>query len=287
MESRTLSCCFGWGQAVWFLLFLGRCMENLLKVILLAVIQGVTEFLPVSSSGHLVLSKHFLGLEASTGASLEIVLHAGTLISILVFYRKHLNDVICGVFKGDRESIRFVLLVLLGCIPAIIVGFSMKDRLEEVFSKPVYVSCALIVTGLFLIASHFPKSGSRKVGWVSGLVIGIAQAFAMMPGISRSGSTIGMSRFLGIEPKQAAEFSFLMSAPLLAGVSLLYILECCKEGNTSGNSIVELTVGFAISAVVGYFSIKWLVSLLQRGRFWRFGIYCLSIGVITLVLFLV
>ena len=107
MESRTLSCCFGWGQAVWFLLFLGRCMENLLKVILLAVIPGVTEFLPVSSSGHLVLSKHFLGREASTGASLEIVLHAGTLISILVFYRKHLNDVICGVFKGDRESILF------------------------------------------------------------------------------------------------------------------------------------------------------------------------------------
>ena len=102
-------------------------MENFLKVILLAVIQGVTEFLPVSSSGHLVLSKHFLDLDASTGASLEIVLHAGTLISILVFYQNHLRDVIAGFFKGERESIRFVLLVLLGCIPAIIVGFTMKE----------------------------------------------------------------------------------------------------------------------------------------------------------------
>jgi len=262
-------------------------MENLLKVILLAVIQGVTEFLPVSSSGHLVLSKHLLGLEVSSGASLEIVLHAGTLISILVFYRQHLVDVISGVFKGDKSSIRFVLLVLLGCIPAIIVGFTLKDQLEGAFSHPVYVSGALIVTGLFLVASHFPKAGKKRVGWVSGLVIGIAQAFAMMPGISRSGSTIGMSKFLGIEPKLAAEYSFLMSAPLLAGVSLLYIADLCKEGNTSGNGVIELVAGFIVSAVVGYFSIKWLVSLLQRGRFWRFGIYCLCVGVVSLTLFLV
>lgn len=262
-------------------------MEDLFKVVLLAVIQGVTEFLPVSSSGHLVLSQHFLGLEARTGAALEIVLHAGTLISILVFYRKHLCDVVSGVFKGNRESIRFVLLVLLGCIPAIIVGFTLKEQLENAFMHPVFVSGALIFTGLFLIASHFPKPGNRRVGWVSGLVVGIAQAFAMMPGVSRSGSTIGISRFLGIEPKQAAEYSFLMSAPLLAGVSMLYIADLCKEGNTSGNGVAELVVGFLISAVVGYFSIKWLVSLLQRGRFWRFGIYCLSVGGITLVLFLV
>ncbi len=262
-------------------------MENLLKVIVLAVIQGVTEFLPVSSSGHLVLSKHFLGLDATAGASLEIVLHAGTLISILFFYRQRLANVMTGCLKRDPEAFRFVSLVVLGCVPAIIVGFSLKDQLEEAFSRPVYVSCALIVTGLFLIASHFPKTDTKRVGWISGLVIGIAQAFAMMPGISRSGSTIGMSKFLGIEPKQAAEYSFLMSAPLLAGVSLLYLADLCKEGNTSGNSILELAVGFAVSAVVGYFSIKWLVSLLQRGRFWRFGIYCLSLGGITLVLFLV
>jgi undecaprenyl-diphosphatase len=260
-------------------------MENLLKVILLAVIQGVTEFLPVSSSGHLVLSKHFLGLEASTGASLEIVLHAGTLVSILVFYWKKLRDTLVGIFRGEKDALHFAGLVILGCIPAIILGFSAKDQLEEAFSHPAFVSCTLMATGLFLIASHFPKADSKKVGWISGLVIGLAQAVAMLPGISRSGSTIGMSRFLGIEPKQAAEYSFLMSAPLLAGVSLLYILDCCQEGNTSGSSVLELVAGFVVSAVVGYFSIKWLVSLLQRGRFWRFGIYCLSIGAITLILF--
>jgi undecaprenyl-diphosphatase len=259
-------------------------MENLFKIIVLAVIQGITEFLPVSSSGHLVLSKYFLGFEATNGASLEIVLHAGTLVSILVFYRIRLGNIIGGVLRGESSSIRFALLVLLGCIPAIIIGFTAKEQMEQMFSRPVFVSCALIATGLFLIASHFPKPGSKQIGWVSGLIIGLAQAVAMFPGISRSGSTIGMSRFFKIDPKQAAEYSFLMSAPLLAGVSLLYLVDCCREGNASSYSLLELIVGFIVSAVVGYFSIKWLVSLLQRGRFWRFGIYCITVGLITLLL---
>lgn len=258
-------------------------MENLFKVILLAIIQGITEFLPVSSSGHLVLSKHFLGLEATTGATLEIVLHAGTLISILVFYFKHLMQIATGVFRREKESIRFVLLILLGCIPAIILGLTAKDYLEDAFSNPRFVSCTLVATGLFLIASHFPKRGEKSVGWVSGVIIGLAQAVAMLPGISRSGSTIGMSRFLGIEPKQAAEYSFLMSAPLLAGVSLLALKDLLEHGNQSGNSFIELGAGFVVSALVGYFSIKWLVSLLQRGRFWYFGIYCLFMGIISFV----
>ncbi|MDF7806630.1 undecaprenyl-diphosphate phosphatase [Pontiellaceae bacterium B12219] len=260
-------------------------MENLLKVILLAIIQGVTEFLPVSSSGHLVLSKHFLGLEATTGAILEIVLHAGTLISILVFYYKRLAEVAAGVFRGDKSSIRFVLLVLLGCVPAIVVGFTVKDQLEEAFSHPIFVSCMLMATGVFLIGTQFAKPGQKRVGWGNGLLIGLIQAVAMLPGISRSGSTIGLSRFLGIEPKEAAEYSFLMSAPLLAGVSLLAILDLMGNGNHSGNSAMELIVGFVVSAVVGYFSIKWLVSLLQRGRFWRFGIYCLMMGIVTFLIF--
>ena len=259
-------------------------MENLLKVVLLAIIQGITEFLPVSSSGHLVLSKHFLGLDATTGATLEIVLHAGTLVSILVFYWRHLGQIASGVFRGEKSAIRFVLLVLVGCIPAIVFGLTAKDNLEEAFLHPRFVSCTLMATGLFLVATHFAKPGKKQVGWVSGLVIGLSQAIAMLPGISRSGSTIGTARFLGIDPKEAAEYSFLMSAPLLAGVSLLAMMDLLENGNTSGNSALELILGFAVSAVVGYFSIKWLVSLLQRGRFWRFGIYCLSIGIFTFAL---
>jgi undecaprenyl-diphosphatase len=259
-------------------------MESLFKVIILAVIQGVTEFLPVSSSGHLVLSKHFLGLESVHGATLEIVLHSGTLVSILVFYWRQIGQILSGVFKGERDAIRFVLLLVLGCIPAIIFVFTAGDQLQEAFFHPRFVSCMLMITGLFLIASHFAKPGKTSINWRSGILIGIAQAFAMLPGISRSGSTIGIARFLGVEPKQAAEYSFLMSAPLLAGASFLALLDIAQHGNTSGSSGLELTVGFVISAVVGYFSIKWLVSLLQRGRFWRFGIYCLIVGVTTFFL---
>ncbi|MEE9367249.1 MAG: undecaprenyl-diphosphate phosphatase [Pontiella sp.] len=259
-------------------------MENLLKVILLAIIQGVTEFLPVSSSGHLVLSEHFLGLDTPNGATLVIVLHSGTLVSILAYYWRHISKIFTGVICGEKSAIRFALLILLGCIPAIILGLTAKDQLEGAFLNPKFVSCTLMITGLILIASHFAKPGKKQVGWVSGLIIGLAQALAMLPGISRSGSTICTARFLGIEPKEAAEYSFLMSAPLLAGVSLLALLDLLKNGNSSGNSALELGLGFMISAGVGYFSLKWLVSLLQRGRFWRFGIYCLVAGATTLVL---
>ena len=259
-------------------------MESLFKVIILAVIQGITEFLPVSSSGHLVLSKHFLGLEAVHGATLEIVLHSGTLVSILVFYWRDIGQILSGVVRGERAAIRFILLLILGCIPAIIFVFTAGDQLRGAFSHPRFVSCMLMITGLFLIASHFAKPGKASISWRSGIMIGIAQGFAMLPGISRSGSTIGMARFLGIEPKQAAEYSFLMSAPLLAGASLLALIDMIRNGNSSGSSGLELTVGFVISSIVGYFSIKWLVSLLQRGRFWRFGIYCLTLGLVTFFL---
>ncbi len=259
-------------------------MENLFKVILLAIIQGVTEFLPVSSSGHLVLSKYFLGLDASKGAILVIVLHSGTLMSILAFYWRDILKITIGVFRGEKSALRFALLIFIGCLPAAILGLTAKDQLEGVYSDPRFVSCMLMVTGLFLIGSHFAKPGKKQIGWLSGLLIGFSQALAMLPGISRSGSTIGTARFLGIEPKEAAEYSFLMSAPLLAGVSLLALIDLLKNGNSSGNTVMELGFGFVISAGVGYFSIKWLVSLLQRGRFWRFGIYCLAMGIGTFVL---
>ncbi len=264
--------------------FFGVLMDNLFKIIILAIIQGITEFLPVSSSGHLVLAKHFMNAETAHGALLVIVLHSGTLVSILVFYWRHLGQILGGVLRRERDSIRFVLLLLFGCIPAILLAFAAGDQLQEAFGRPRFVSCMLMVTGLFLISTHYAKPGGKSVGWRSALLIGITQMAAMLPGISRSGSTIGIARFLGIDPKQAAEYSFLMSTPLLAGASLLALKDIAKNGNACGSSGMELTIGFLVSAVVGYFSIKWLVSLLRRGRFWRFGIYCLCVGLASFLL---
>ena len=259
-------------------------MEHFIEIIVLAIVQGVTEFLPVSSSGHLVLSKYFLGMTELKGVTLEIVLNTGTLLAILVFYWRRLLEIILGIFRGDREAWKISFLIVAGCIPAILVGLLFKDKLESAFSNPRFVSCTLIGTGIFLIASHFAGSGKRQVGWVSGIIIGLAQAVALLPGVSRSGSTIGMSRFLKIEPKQAAEYSFFMLIPLSIGACLLAIKDLLENGNQSGFGAPALGVGFFVSAVVGYFSLKWLVSLLQRGRFWYFGIYCFCIGGISFFL---
>jgi len=259
-------------------------MEHFVEMIVLAIIQGITEFLPVSSSGHLVLSKHFLGMTQFKGVTTEIVLNTGTLLAILVFYWKRLLEIILGLFRRDREAWIFSLLIIAGCIPAIVVGFLFKDKLERVFSNPRFVSCTLVGTGIFLIASHFAGSGKRSVSWWSGMVIGLAQAVALLPGVSRSGSTIGMSRFLKIEPKKAAEYSFFMLIPLSVGACLLGVKDLLEGGNQSGFSASTLGIGFLVSAIVGYFSLKWLVSLLQRGRFWYFGIYCLCIGGISFFL---
>jgi len=259
-------------------------MEHFIHIIWLAFIQGVTEFLPISSSGHLVLSKHFLNLAPTKGVLLEIVLNTGTLFAILIFYRQRLFQIIQGLFRGDQETWKFTALILLGCLPAIFVGILFEKKLEGAFSNPLFVSCTLMGTGLFLIASHFAGKGTRSVGWITGFLIGILQAVALLPGVSRSGSTIGMSRFLKIEPKQAAEYSFFMLIPLSIGACLLAIKDVLENGNHSGFNPADLGVGFIVSAGVGYFSLKWLIALLQRGRFWYFGIYCLCLGGVTFFL---
>ncbi len=260
-------------------------MEELLKITLLAIIQGVTEFLPISSSGHLVLLKHLLGLETGEGATLEIVLHAGTLVSIFIFYRRRHLQIIQGVVRGESDSLRFAGLILLGALPATAVGLVAGGWLRHMFSDPHLVSIMLLVTGLFLVGSHYAVSAMRPISWSAALWIGLAQAAAMLPGISRSGSTICTARFLGINPEKAAEYSFLMSVPLLLGAVLLETAAWIQEGNGSGCSPAVLTLGFAVSAVVGVLALKWLVSLLQHGRFWRFGIYCIAFGTFALLFF--
>jgi undecaprenyl-diphosphatase len=222
-----------------------------------------------------------MGMSEVKGVTLEIVLNTGTLIAIFVFYWKRLLQIALGVLRRERESLKFAFLILLGCVPAIIVGLFFKSQLESTFSNPRFVSCTLMGTGLFLIASHFVKSNERSVGVWSGLIIGLMQAVALLPGVSRSGSTIGISRFLGIEPKQAAEYSFFMLIPLSIGVCLLAVSDLMQGGNQSGCGAVELVIGLFVSAVVGYFSLRWLIALLQRGRFWYFGIYCLFVGLIS------
>jgi undecaprenyl-diphosphatase len=261
----------------------GASVQALIKVFVLAVIQGIAEFLPVSSSGHLVLAKTFMGLETGGSPLLEIVLHAGTLVSILVFYFTRLSSLVVDAFKGKVEAWKYASIIVLSCIPAMVLYALAGDALEEKFNAPVFAASMLCVTGLILLSVKKLAHNDRDVTWWRAIVIGVVQAFAMLPGISRSGSTISISRVLGICPKKAAEFSFLMSVPLLAGAVLMHIKEVFS-GEVAGDvGSLDMGVGFVVSAVVGYFSIKWLVKLLGEGKFWRFGIYCLVAGAGSLV----
>ena len=253
-----------------------------LKISLLAVIQGITEFLPVSSSGHLVLFKHVVGLEIAMGATLEIVLHAGTLVSILIFYRKRIAMLWRGVVSGERLSRRYAGLVVLGVMPAIVMGLSARHGLEGFYERPEWAGVFLLVTGGYLLGTSGVKSTAGTLRPVSAVWIGLAQMAALLPGISRSGSTICTARLFGIEPKKAAEFSFLMSIPLLVGAVLYEGIRWIRSDAVLSVDGWVLGWGFLLSAVVGHGALSWLVLTLERGRFWHFGIYCLGLGATSL-----
>lgn len=259
-------------------------MSEFLKIAVMSVIQGVAEFLPISSSGHLALAKHFLGLE-SPGAALELFLHAGTLLSVMVFYRRKLFALAVGLFRFEKASLLYALWVLVSMIPAGIVFSVMGDEIDKTFDNPMLISAMLCVTGLILISLYFvnrrPERKHSFSGW-DALIMGVAQAVAMLPGISRAGSTICAGRFLGVKPAEAAEFSFIMSLPVIAGA---VFVEVVKDGvSVAGLSTTNCVAGALIAAVVGWIAIGTLVRILNSGRFWMFGVYCIAVGLVSMAL---
>lgn len=257
-------------------------MDTYFQMALLAIVQGLTEFLPVSSSGHLVLAKHFLGFEAMSGLGVELLLHGGTVVAVLVYYHRLIVEIVTGMFRGARQAWMFAVAVLLSMIPAVVLGMTCEAQLEASAESPLFVSGCLVFTGCLLLATRlWGHDAGKQVTPLRGFLMGIAQAVAMLPGVSRSGSTIAMSRFLGIKAETAAAFSFLMVVPVILGGNLLHVLkamgetgESAFEGLTPGLAIL----GFIVSAVVGYASVAWMVRLLNRRHFWRFGFYCLAVG---------
>lgn len=266
-------------------------MADWLQMVILATVQGLTEFLPVSSSGHLVLAKELLGYEAISGLGVELLLHAGTLVAVIVYYRKLIVEMVMGLVKKEREAWRFAFAILLSMIPAVILGLTCEDRLERLTEMPIAVCGALCFTGVLLLATRtFGKDCGRDVSPLRGVVMGLAQAIAMIPGVSRSGSTIAMSRFLGISSDKAAAFSFLMVVPVIFGGTLLHVMKAIDnpaESAFEGVTWVTGSLGFFVSALVGYLSVSWMVRLLGRRNFWRFGFYCLAVGLLGLGFFLI
>ncbi len=262
-------------------------MDDFLKVFVLAILQGVTEFLPVSSSGHLVLAGEWLGLE-SPGATLEVSLHAGTLLAILWFYRRKIGLLLRGAVSRDAATCSQIGRLAFSMFPALAVYLVAGKAIERAFETAQCVGPALCVTGVVLLLARgmrrrtFRPEGSLCLqdAWV----MGVAQAVALLPGISRSGTTISVACMRGVDSRTAAEFSFLMSVPLLLGATLLEAIKAFR-GVGSGLPLTHLLFGAAIAGLVGFAALTLLIRMLGHGRFWIFGLYCLVLGSVATVWF--
>ncbi len=248
-----------------------------IEAIILGAIQGLTEFLPISSSGHLVLAQHFLEIK-DAGNELEVLVHIGTLASILVVFSNDIKSILVNIKSKKNQS--FVFLLLIASLPAAALGIGYKDFFELLFDDFYIVSKALLFTGFILCSSYFFKPKNKYHNINSAILIGIAQAFAIVPGISRSGFTISCALLLGINPKDAAKFSFLMAIPAISGAGLMTFID------TNGDFSLSLSVGFGAllsSFLVGVISLRWLLRWLRKGKFHYFGIYCLFLGLVMLL----
>ena len=250
----------------------------MLEVTILAVLQGVAEFLPISSSGHLVIGQHLLGIDAP-GMRLDLFLHVGTLASIFAFYWATLWRIV------RRFEWQYALKVAVSALPAVLVYFCFKDFIDGMFENARMVGALLMFTGAVLIGTRYLPRGSKDVSLLRALLMGLGQALALLPGVSRSGMTLASARGGRVDAEKAAEFSFLMSAPLILGGAALEFVKSASAEPAADEIGWGLTIyGAALAAVVGYFSLKLLVKALKGKWFWLFGPYCLAAGLLTLVL---
>ncbi len=254
---------------------------DVLQVILLAVVQGLTEFLPVSSDGHLVLTESALGL-TETGLLLPVALHVGTWIAVVVVYRGTLRHLLAEVAAGRP---RYVLLVLLGSLPAGLVGVLFEDWFEQRFSEPRSAAWGLIGTAAILLGSELARRRRRPplrtaegLRATDALVIGAAQAVSILPGVSRSGSTIGAGMALGLQPSEAASYSFLLSLIAVGGAAALQVPKLLSGEDPGNPGVALLCVGILISGLVGWACLRLLLAFLSRGAFLWFAAYCALLG---------
>jgi len=274
---------------------------GLMEAILLGAVQGITEFLPVSSSAHLVAVQNLLGI-SEPGIALEVSVHFGTLLAILAVFARPLwriaRDGLVGTHLLARGQAHFVhaeaplfptaLALLIGTVPVALAGLAFQGQVERLFESMVSAGVFLCITGLLLAASRFaPRAGRSRVGPVRGLLIGLAQALALLPGISRSGVTIVTGRFAGLDADSSARFSFVLAVPALLGASAWKLHQTLMRAGTAqgaSHGSLLLLVPTVVAAVVGYASLLFLLRAVRRGRLYWFAAYCLPAGLTMIVL---
>ena len=258
-----------------------------IQALILGLVQGLTEYLPVSSSGHLAIGSYLFGLEGEENLAFTVAVHVATVLSTLVILWTEIDWIFRGLFKCEmNDETRYVINIIISMIPVGIVGVFFKDTVEEIFgSGLVIVGCMLLVTAALLTFSYFAKPRQKStIGWRDALIIGIAQACAVMPGLSRSGSTIATGLLLGNKKETLAQFSFLMVIPPILGEALLDVVKAVKgEEAFGGIDVLPLTVGFLAAFVSGCLACKWMINIVKKGKLIYFGIYCAIAGVVTLI----
>jgi len=256
-----------------------------IESIILGVVQGLTEFLPISSSGHLEISKAIIGNEISGKESLlfTIVLHFATALSTLFFFRKDISKIILGLFdSNNKDSKNFSISILISMVPAVFVGLFFEEFINSFFDgNLILVGCMLYITAILLYLSDIIKLKKNEITLKNSFIIGLAQAIAILPGISRSGATIATSVMLGIDREKAARFSFIMVIPLIFGSMFKSVID--NGGLTFTNfNLISVLLGFVSAFITGLLACKWMISLVKKSKLYYFSIYCLVVGSVVI-----
>jgi len=257
---------------------------NWYEAIILGLVQGLTEFLPVSSSGHLELGKHLFGIDAESNFYFTIAVHGATVLSTLAVFWKEIVDLFRGLFRFKmNEETKYILKIIISMIPVGLAGLFMKDTLENMFNgNMTALGIQFFITAILLFLTLLVKPGEKPIGYLDAFIIGIAQAIAVVPAISRSGATIATGLMLGNKKEEIARFSFLMVLVPVIGANLVEIVSKENQSAVSGAGVILL--GFVSAFVAGYFACKWMVELVKKSRLIWFAIYCAAAGLLSILL---
>ncbi|MFH0856427.1 MAG: undecaprenyl-diphosphate phosphatase [bacterium] len=249
------------------------------KAIILGIIQGIAEWLPISSSGHLVIAQEFFGLQNSM--VFDVLLHMATLSVVFIVFWGDIKKMIVSVFQWDFKSEygKLALFIIIGSIPTAIIGILFHDIFEKMFSNLWAVAVALMVTGILLLLTKIKKENTKYINSKNSLLIGLVQGIAIIPGISRSGSTISAGILSGVDKEKAARFSFLLSIPAILGAFLLEAVKFSKVGSP-GISWLSAAIGMIFAAAIGYCVLKFLLKIIKSDKFHLFGYYCVGLSII-------
>ena len=263
---------------------------SLIEAIILGIVQGLTEFLPVSSSGHIELGKAILNINTTDNLLFSIVVHGATALSTLIVFRKEILDIIKGLLQFEiNESLHYTLKIIISMIPVGVVGVLFEDKIEALFTGDVlFVGSMLIVTGVLLTFSYFVKNTTKDISYGRAIIIGIAQAIAILPGISRSGSTISTALILGVDKEKATKFSFIMVLLPIIGATLLKVKDYLEAPTlSSGIATSTLIIGFIAAFLSGLFACTWMIKIVKKGKLIYFAYYCFAVGLIAIVISLI